>query len=789
MKNFLGKIVGIKTKKKTFYLSAFILICFFVALPSSSAHAIDIFGDSITEGISGWISTFVFEVLMIVFQFASLLVNFSAWLVDMMLDPAMYRSILVGLPDATTGKPTGAVALGWQTIRDFCNMFYVFFLLLIAFSTIVGNQTYSAKSLLPKFIISLFLINFSAEITKMVIDVGQVFLFGMASWLGTFSGSQGSGHALTGIVNYFEQSLGSLDNPSSEDIISLIFAVLYTFALAAVYAALAGFLLFRLVMFAALIIVSPFAFFSMVLPFMGRYKTQWQSLLISNAISGPVLLFFVYISAMMAKNLVDNPIAVTAGDTSKMTFMSNILVRIVPHMVALGMLLFGIKAATSVGAAGSNYIAGGNFYGAGKMAGMGYAGFKLGERATRRAAGGATRGVGAGIEMGKRNSTHFAGAMDDLHKGGQDLVGWAGAKGGRFGGGIASGMIQKDMARQDAAKQKMGDERLKNYGGKLEALDLDLLRKGDNVDQVLLLKAAAAQGKLGDSTLALAAHFGRAQSVMSNSDVKDLTSKNLAFNTLTAENEAKIKSKDDSSFDEDAKKRIAATEKLGYSKEKAIGDEIKRDKLMTLQDAGETGKIQDFEDEDTARVVVGSLTGSQLGDLTKKMSKKTKAKLSSGIDKSQVTMRGNLEIATEEAKTVPEADRKLDESKIEVEYTKGGTAAIGAGSRLTGAFARKDPTKADTDYDEKINTFLEKEIKIADVADLHEDDMKKEGWRLGEAQIKGLAAKKDYQTVGRIVKSLEEQKAYMIKNPGPTPRAQIIKKISDKKKFAEGRMT
>lgn len=736
MKNFLGKIAGIKTKKKTFYLSAFILICFLVILPSSSVNAG--WGDSLVDGIttnlSSWINTFIFHVLLIFFWFASLLVNFSAWLVDMMLDPAMYRSILVGLPDTTTGKPTGAVLLGWQTIRDFCNMFYVFFLLLIAFSTIVGNQTYSAKSLLPKFIISIFLINFSAEITKMVIDVGQVFLFGMASWLGTFSGSQGSGHALTGIVDYFRQSLGSLDNPSSEDIISLIFAVLYTFALAAVYAALAGFLLFRLVMFAALIIVSPFAFFSMVLPSMGKYKTQWQSLLISNAISGPVLLFFVYISAMMAKNLVDHPIAVTAGDTSKMTFMSDILIRIVPHMVALGMLLFGIKAATSVGAAGSSYIAGGNYFGAGKMMGMGYAGFKLGERATRRAAGGAR-------DAGVRNSKRFAQVDDAAHKVGQNVVGKVGSV-LPFAGGTATNMILRDQASQDAAKKRMYDDRLKRAGGNLKAIDVDTALKGDNISKSIALNAAAEQGKLGDvdkkGNFKYAQHFREAESVMTGGDVKDLTGKNIAFAALTSEN--RNRKIGDGSFDKDAEDRMAEAQRHGVSPDKAVSDEVMGEKFMGLVSTGDDGKVQGVENEDVARVMSNSYSKSQFADAIKKMNKDKKVKLSKGLEANVKTL--------EKARKEPE--NSANAGKIEEEKMKFATSAIKSGSELTEAL---DKTGTDADYARQEKDFLDK--MDADTIDtMQKKDLIERGHVFSTKKIYNLREKKKDVTLNNIEESV-----------------------------------
>lgn len=390
MKNFLAEFGGrIDRKgKKKFYLSMFLIICFFLFVPTSFAHAglgQDIV-DAVESGLLSLISKIIYAVAEITLYFVSMLVYLGAWMIDVMLNQALYQAIL---GSSTTGNST-AVEVGWNTVRDFCNMFYVFFLLLIAFSTIIRNQTYNVRNLLPKVIISLFLINFSAVITKIVIDLGQVFLFGMAAWLGTFSGSNGGGAGLTAIVEYFKFQYGGITDPTSSDVVSIIFAVIYTFMLAFLYIMLAVFLLFRLIMFALLIIISPFAFFSMVLPSMQGYTRDWQRSLFSNAISGPVFIFFIYISAVMAKTLSDNPALVSQnsiesmGDTSPISFLAPVLMVIIPHIVALGMLYAAIPMSRKAGIAGSNYVVGGKLGGLGKIMGAGYLGYKIGEKSVRK---------------------------------------------------------------------------------------------------------------------------------------------------------------------------------------------------------------------------------------------------------------------------------------------------------------------------------------------------------------------------------------------------------------------
>ncbi len=740
MENFLGKFRSMTAGRKALYLSSFMLVCLFVALPFFSAHA-GIGSDivqAITSMIMPWIKLFVFGVMMIIFKFASLFVYFTAWLIDMLLDPDLYKSILIGVEAAGGERAEGAVVLGWETVRDFCNMFYVFFLLIIAFGTITGSSTYNYKNLLPKFVISLFLINFSDTITMMAIDVGQVFLFGMAAWLGTFSGAQGSGAALTGIVNYFEMSLSSREKPSFEDIITIMFATVYTFMLAGTYLVLAGLLLVRLVMFAALIIISPFAFFSLVLPSMRKYTNQWTASLVSNAISGPVLIFFVYISAMMAKTLVDgtsvaNPtININTGDISNMAYLENILVRLVPHLVALGILWFGITAAKSAGGAGANYVIGGRL-GMGKMAALSYAGIKLGERTVRRSAGFAR-------DASVRNFKGAAKIDDKVHGAYQGTIKAAGSV-IPMASGTANNLVMKDQASQAAAKKRIYDDRLKSAGGNLKAIDVDLALKGDNVSKAIGLNAAAEQGKLGDldekGNFKYAKHFNDAESVMTAGDVKSLSDKNIAFSLLSPEN----RNKTVESFSGEARERIDTAVGLGVAPEKAVQDEIMREKFMGLISTGDDGKIQGVENKDVARVMAKSYSNSQFGDAIKKMNKDKKAKLGKALAANAKDM--------EEARQNPANAANVD--KIQKEKLKLATYSLKSGAELKDALA-KDKTSS-AEYDAQVEELLKK-MDASTIANMQDDDLEKYGHHIDVKELHNLNKKREDIALKHIEKSI-----------------------------------
>ena len=75
-----------------------------------------------------------------------------------------------GLSDASNDS---FVKAGWPIMRDVANLFFVFILLWIALATIFDFEEFSAKRLLPRFVLSALLINFSLAIGVLVISLAN----------------------------------------------------------------------------------------------------------------------------------------------------------------------------------------------------------------------------------------------------------------------------------------------------------------------------------------------------------------------------------------------------------------------------------------------------------------------------------------------------------------------------------------------------------------------------------------------------------------------------------------
>ena len=317
----------------------------------------------------------IYLVAFFLLIFAAYFVKIGAYLVDVMLDQGIY-AIIFKISD-----PNNPLMVGWAVIREFANTFFIFILLIIAFSTILRISKYSAKNLLPKFIIALFLINFSAVIALIVIDFGQVFMYEIVTWLGNgFGGNNGAMGNLTSIVdNQFLRTYsitGNIDDGtdwSLQNAIGISFALAFTVIMGCVYIMLAGFLLIRLTVLAILVVLSPIAFLGIIMPGLSSHAATWWRKLFEYSLFGPIFIFFVFLASQMAGSLTTYPVDASAAGLEGLSAFVGI---IIPYCVAIAMLLAVIPITKQLGIAGTGALMGGAM-GVGKIAMGTYAGAKL----------------------------------------------------------------------------------------------------------------------------------------------------------------------------------------------------------------------------------------------------------------------------------------------------------------------------------------------------------------------------------------------------------------------------
>ncbi len=224
-------------------------------------------------------------------------------------------------------KDTNAIANAWSIFRDVLNLFFIFGLLYLSITTIIGGWSENSKKRLGQIIMSALLINFSFFFTSVAIDVSNVLAL---SFYDNMNGCNAptvtvgdNPEALTpqderyftdgGLSNCFMQRLGftlfydmdsdpalarETDNYKKAGIYILV--AIFLVIAAIVFFAVAIVVFTRFISLIFLLIASPIMFGGWILPVLSKYTEKWSTSLLSHLISLPAMFLFLYISYQLA---------------------------------------------------------------------------------------------------------------------------------------------------------------------------------------------------------------------------------------------------------------------------------------------------------------------------------------------------------------------------------------------------------------------------------------------------------------------------------------------------------
>lgn len=330
----------INNQKKKFLslLGVFLIVGIFVIVPEAKASwAADVVGGILEIIISalGLILVLAMEVLISVAQYS----NF------------------INAP---------AVENGWVIIRDMCNMFFVLILLIIAFATILKLENYSYKKWLPKLILMAILINFSKTICGLLIDVAQVV---MLTFVNAFKGmAAGNLVQNLGIKEIVTLASNGGDVGFWAIVGAYFLGLIYVIISLVVILTMVAMLAMRIVMIWIYVVLSPLAYLMASFPGGQKYSGQWWSEFTKNLIVGPVLAFFIWLSFAALQDgavIKDFPVQgtsdiearaaqggiVNSGDISSETTEAAKPEVVLRFVIAIGMLIGGLKIAQEIGGA------------------------------------------------------------------------------------------------------------------------------------------------------------------------------------------------------------------------------------------------------------------------------------------------------------------------------------------------------------------------------------------------------------------------------------------------------
>lgn len=241
------------------------------------------------------------DMAAILLMIPMVLASWILWLAGVFLNTVLDYTVvnLAGNLTNITG-----IKIAWGTIRDLANMSFIFVLLYIAISTILGLSGSQWKKTLISVVIAAILINFSMFFTKVIVDASNIIALGFyKQMIPGSSVAQGLSNAImqplglstfwnvTQGANLLQQLQGDLGRVAIVSIGSSIFMLITAF----VFLAAAIMFVVRFVTIIFLLILSPLAFMASVLPKISGEAAKWWKQLFGQAIFAPLFMIMVWV--------------------------------------------------------------------------------------------------------------------------------------------------------------------------------------------------------------------------------------------------------------------------------------------------------------------------------------------------------------------------------------------------------------------------------------------------------------------------------------------------------------
>ncbi|MDO8496590.1 MAG: hypothetical protein Q7S43_04065 [bacterium] len=407
----------------------------------------------------------------------------------------------------------------WEIVRNFANMLFIIALIVMAFGTIFNIRGYDAKTLIARFIIAALLINFSLVIGNVMIGWTQSLSNVFLSAIGDVGARIAEG---VSIADLFKQSLTqvyTVDNRLWTETITVFINIILLSIVLFSLLVLLVLTIIRIPILWALLIVSPVAWMTYILPSTNNISKKWWKEFIGWNLFLPIYLFFIYFGVFFLANQQ----RVISGIANQSGGLGTTFQQLFFFVLVAIFLIGGAKVARGMSsAAGAGGVAAG-IWARGRATARfaGSAPFKYGWRASgaeavyKEASDKFKKEGFAGFEATEKNLGRFYRG----ERGRDETAAWLGQK-----TGLAPGLAEKqlsrnidieknklrerhtgeaelrteiatatDPARRIAAAQRLQEE----YGGALDASEISKVLNGVNLDSEVGAKIFK-QLKLGD---------------------------------------------------------------------------------------------------------------------------------------------------------------------------------------------------------------------------------------------------------------------------------------------------
>lgn len=239
----------------------------------------------------------------------------------------------------------------WKIFRDFSNMFFILILIIMAFATILDLQNYNWKGLMAKFIIAALLINFSMAIGGFLIKISTTLSNVAINQFTNITDNLAAGFGINEFITAAPTAGTSSDlsaNLALSAYLSTTGNIILTVIILCAFVSALAFSIARIPVLWALLIVSPVAWISYILPQTRKIWDMWWNWFLCWTFFMPAYLFSLVIGIGILNNRPDIAAANTA--TSFFGFgVQEIFFYVLTVTIMFGSLAFGMKLACAAG--------------------------------------------------------------------------------------------------------------------------------------------------------------------------------------------------------------------------------------------------------------------------------------------------------------------------------------------------------------------------------------------------------------------------------------------------------
>lgn len=248
---------------------------------------------------------------------------------------------------------------GWELVRNICNIFFIIAIIAMAMATLFRVEGYQFRHLLVSLVIAALLVNFSLVIAQVILGFADTmqsqFLPNNVDVIRSLARDLMVANTRDAVFNVSLTNLGSFSYT-----VTFFFWVALAVGSFCVFAAIAVFLVIRIIALWILLMLSPVAYVAGILPATKSARQEWWGQFLKYAFFTPVMAFFLNMAAVISNNSRINNVLSQITDasfaSSNAPAISSFVFQVASNVMLLVFLIVAIKVADSFGIYGASAI-------------------------------------------------------------------------------------------------------------------------------------------------------------------------------------------------------------------------------------------------------------------------------------------------------------------------------------------------------------------------------------------------------------------------------------------------